>query len=106
MIVKRNEYLEKNIDNLTSLYYQLLNERTILGVANQVLENKLSRSIEKIKFLEDQLNSQIDNMRMPDERSLADEIARLNNSRASRSSQISGNIRKPLRGGGNKNTVL
>ena len=102
-LIKRNDYLEKSIENLTTLYYQLLNERCTLNVQNSALQNKVLKANEKIKLVEEQLIKMKDNLRFSDEKSFAEEIVRLNNSRASRSSQISGNIRKPLKGG-SKNT--
>lgn len=97
-LIKRNEYLEKSIEYLTNLYYQILNEKSSLSVQNQVLQNKVSRINERIALLEEQINKQRDYSRFED-RSFAEDIAKLNNTRLSRTSQPQGNIRKPIKGG-------
>lgn len=101
IIIKRNDLLEKNIEYITKLYYELLSEKGNLSVQNQVLASKITRLTEKVVFLEEQLKQKEMN-KFVEERSFIDENGKLNNSRASRASrtsQISGNIRKPLKGG-------
>lgn len=99
MLLKRNDFLEKNMEHLTRLYYQLLNEKSKLDIENNSLQQKVLRVNERRKLIEEQLNKQREGFRLTDERSFAEEVAKLNSSKASRSSQVSGNIRKPLKGG-------
>jgi kinesin family protein 5 len=101
IIIKRNDLLEKNIEYITKLYYELLSEKSNLSVQNQVLTSKITRLTEKVVFLEEQLK-QKEMTKFVEERSFIDENGKLNNSRASRASrtsQVSGNIRKPIKGG-------
>ncbi|CAG9331391.1 unnamed protein product [Blepharisma stoltei] len=106
---KKTDTLERNLDQLTLMYQQLVSQKSMLKVDKQINERKIQRLNERCQILEDQSNNlkskllqaqqQIKNLQNDKEEIIATPRYSLNvytpgNSR----------IRKPIRGGSKKVT--
>jgi hypothetical protein len=96
---RKTDTLERNLEQLTLMYHQLVSQKSHLQVEKQLADKKLGRMNEKIKVLEEE-NKQFKITFEEYEarfRQNADESSIYDKTR--RGSIISGNIRKTIQGG-------
>ena len=102
---KKCDTLERNLEQLTLMYHQLISQKSILKVDKQVSERKISRLTEKIKGLE-KMNTQTKQDLVNEKeksKKLAEHMDDLGASRLHplhSPGNFARNIRKPIIGGG------
>mmetsp|Transcript_12207 Transcript_12207/g.12240 ORF Transcript_12207/g.12240 Transcript_12207/m.12240 type:complete len:138 (-) Transcript_12207:17-430(-) len=104
---KKTDTLERNLDQLTLMYQQLVSQKSMLKVDKQINERKIQRLNERCQILEDQSNNlkskllqaqqQIKNLQNDKEEIIVTPRYSLNTYTPGNS-----RIRKPIRGGGSK----
>ena len=49
---KKNDYLERNLEQLTLMYHQLVSQKSHLDIEKKLADKKIQRNVDKIKQLE------------------------------------------------------
>ncbi|OMJ91088.1 hypothetical protein SteCoe_6451 [Stentor coeruleus] len=98
---RKTDTLERNLEQLTLMYHNLINQKSQISVEKTLAEKKLSRVNDKIKNLEDQVCS-FKNKYEESEQKFAivqEELVKIQNTKERKRGNISGNIKRTIHGG-------
>ncbi|OMJ83119.1 hypothetical protein SteCoe_16040 [Stentor coeruleus] len=98
---RKTDTLERNLEQLTLMYHNLINQKSQISVEKTLAEKKLSRVNDKIKNLEDQVST-FKNKYEESEQKFAivqEELVKIQNSKERKRGNISGNIKRTIHGG-------
>lgn len=98
---RKTDTLERNLEQLTLMYHNLINQKSQISVEKTLAEKKLSRVNDKIKNLEDQVCS-FKNKYEESEQKYAivqEELVKIQNTKERKRGNISGNIKRTIHGG-------
>jgi len=103
---KKSDILERNLEQLTLMYHQLVSEKSKWTVEKKVSDRKNQRLMEKVKSLEDQIKSERLRFEQLDFqlRNVSEELEERKSVRPTIGNGPAKNIRKTIRGGGAKGT--
>ena len=112
-MAKKCETLERNLEQLTLMYHQLVSQKSVLKVDKQVNERKIQRISDKNRSMEEQLKRAQEKLKEQEDanRALSEELAAYkdNNVRSSICGygvmNIAKNIKKTIKGGGNRQSA-
>ncbi|CAG9316194.1 unnamed protein product [Blepharisma stoltei] len=97
---KKTDTLERNLEQLTLMYHQLVSEKSKMSVESKITEKKIARITDKNKKLEESLA--IEKAKLAEALNQVQTMSNEMNDRSHRYSISIGNIRKTIQGGGGK----